>query len=93
MPRFEMRCSGLTADRRDAAAHVLVSRFPEVEVIAERHEDTAHVWVCVAPSETHLRRWASAARLRIRSISPATGSDQSVAGTATDPTTDPRRSP
>jgi hypothetical protein len=71
MPRylFETDASVRTGrDQVDTLAH----RFPELEL---EHSYLVHdgggsreVWVCRAPSEAHLRRWAIAADLMLRHV-------------------------
>jgi hypothetical protein len=70
MPRFEVRCSVRSPKERQRAIQVLASRYPEIEIVAERQGARTQVWVCVAPSATHVQRWTSAAGLHVRSIGP-----------------------
>jgi hypothetical protein len=70
MPRYAVSCSTLSSAERSRAFEVLATRFPEIDVVAEHHHATTQMLVCVAPSETHVRRWATAVQLRRPSIRP-----------------------
>jgi hypothetical protein len=67
MPRFLLELEITGRDQRNVAARLLAERFPEISVEqrysthSERGE--RELWVCRAPSETHLRRWTEAADL------------------------------
>lgn len=67
MPRYLLATAPACRPLRDAAIDVAARRFPEVAVelrYAAHDYDSGHdVWVCSAPSETHVRRWAEAAGL------------------------------
>ena len=72
MPRYLLETLNTHGDHLDAAVDLASQRFPEIEV--ERCDTTgdgvdAHVlWTCRAPSETHLHRWAAAARVAVASV-------------------------
>jgi hypothetical protein len=56
----------------EAAVSLATRRFPEVEVerrYVVRVDDPREVWVCRAPSEAHLTRWAAEAHLDVPSVS------------------------
>jgi hypothetical protein len=66
MPRYMFRVTGSSAVDVEAALSVAASRFPEIGVehrFLGRGEHRSEVWVCTAPSETHVVRWATAVSL------------------------------
>jgi hypothetical protein len=67
MPRFLLELEVTGRDQRDRAVHLAAVRFPEIAVEHQysTHDARGHreLWVCRAPSETHLRRWIEAAAL------------------------------
>jgi hypothetical protein len=69
MPRFLLDAAAPESALhrlRDLAAH----RFPEValEQHFTDHAGTTDMWVCRAPSCTHVQRWADAAGLQVQAI-------------------------
>jgi hypothetical protein len=62
-----------TGPRLDEAERLAVHRFPEISVehrfIADDGATARAVWVCRAPSPSHLGRWAESAELSITSMS------------------------
>jgi hypothetical protein len=67
MPRYLLETDVTAPTDFDAAVDMATQRFPEVAVehcYAEHHRIGARTWwVCQAPSETHVDRWAAAAHL------------------------------
>jgi hypothetical protein len=66
MPRYEVRITIPWVTDRSRAVDVLARRFPEIDVI-EQHQDRVareEVWICRAPSATHVERWATESDLR-----------------------------
>jgi hypothetical protein len=67
MPRFLLELRPIGRVRRADAVQLAALRYPEVAIeqtLATSHGDgDRELWVCRAPSETHLRRWAEAAEL------------------------------
>jgi hypothetical protein len=58
MPRFEVRVSTLPAGRTEQAIGLLVRRYPEIDLVDRRPDDTGgEVWRCEAPAAAHLHRW------------------------------------
>jgi hypothetical protein len=72
MPRYLLETGAVSGSRLDGAERLAAQRFPEISV--ERHYVTDDgttaraVWVCRAPSETHLGRWAESAELTVTSM-------------------------
>ena len=77
MPRFVLEVEVVSAPQFATALTLTYQRFPEIAVeyrdvprpresIAERAKE---IWVCRAPSEAHLGRWAAASQLRIAIVS------------------------
>jgi len=78
MPRFLIETDAIPRSRVEALTRASAVRFPEVWVDASAtHRDgdsTRTLWVCGAPSRTHLERWAKAVQhwpLIVRRIEPA----------------------
>jgi hypothetical protein len=71
MPRYLVETDAPAATELDAAVHLAGHRFPEIDVqrtyITHDTSGPQAWWVCRAPSESHLGRWAAAAGLRIAS--------------------------
>ena len=72
MPRYLLETKVTNGPQRDSAARLVATRFPEVAV---EHRFTAHdgesgseLWVCRAPSASHVHRFATAARLSLASL-------------------------
>jgi hypothetical protein len=80
----------------EAAVSLATRRFPEVAVerrYVVRVEDPREMWVCRAPSEVHVTRWAAEARLGVPTVShvdaenpPWTAVTTPSRSTAADPT-------
>jgi hypothetical protein len=72
MPRYLMETGVVTTPVLDEAERLVAHRFPEIAVERRYVTDdgiTARaVWVCRAPSEAHLGRWAASAELSITSM-------------------------
>lgn len=68
MPRFLIETDAVPRSLVEAATRLAALRFPEISVDeSSTHGDSGSgwtLWVCGAPSRTHLDRWASAVRLR-----------------------------
>ena len=67
MRRYVLGCRALSRLERDDAVELAAVRYPEI-VIDHRyaaHDEGLDVWVCQAPSENHLRRWAAAAKFTV----------------------------
>jgi hypothetical protein len=61
----------MTTAQRARVLELAARRFPEVAVercFATLGDGARDVWVCRAASETHLRRWAEAARLELVTV-------------------------
>ena len=72
MPRYLFETTVTSQPERDSAERLAASRFPEVAV---EHRFAAHdgdvgseLWVCRAPSASHVHRFAAAARLSLASL-------------------------
>ena len=73
MPSYVLGTRTTTRANRDALAELTATRHPEVLVelrFAAHDNDGLDVWICRAPSETHIRRWAAAADLELRLLQP-----------------------
>jgi hypothetical protein len=71
MPRYLLGARTTTRAERESVASLTDTRYPEVRVdlrYAAHDDDGLDVWVCRAPSETHVRRWAAAADLELRLV-------------------------
>jgi hypothetical protein len=72
MPRYLLETRPTTASDRDRALRLAALRFPEVAVehayAARAQHDSRDVWVCRAPSQAHLQRWADAACLALGAV-------------------------
>jgi hypothetical protein len=72
MPRYLLETVEGDSGHLDAAVDLAAQRFPEIEL--ERCDTTGDgvdarvLWMCRAPSETHLHRWAAAARVAVASL-------------------------
>ena len=66
MPRYEVRLTVASVTERSRAVDVLARRFPEIDVIEQHRDGVAReeVWICRAPSATHVERWATESALR-----------------------------
>jgi hypothetical protein len=65
MPRYLLKTHVIATPRIDAAVRLASQRFPEIAVEDVSVDDTGArtLWLCRAPSETHVSRWAEAAQL------------------------------
>ena len=72
MPRYELRVPPIAPADVGRAIDTIPRRFPEIEVIERRYDDTnqVDVWICRAPSVSHLERWASASALPLATLRP-----------------------
>ena len=74
MPRYLCEAPPTTAADRERACRLAARRFPEVdfEQRLAAHDDWGSVdremWVCRAPSRTHLLGWAAAAGIDFASV-------------------------
>ena len=71
MRRFIFETSDQTAADVAAALALAATRFPEVDVehrYIGRGESRRELWVCTAPSEMHVARWAAAAAFPVAEI-------------------------
>lgn len=86
MPRYVLGCRAVAGSEREAASDLAATRFPEVTVdqsFAAHDDDGLDVWVCRAPSENHLRRWAASAGLAVDLLQPVDADGQRLRGAAT----------
>jgi hypothetical protein len=69
MPRYDIELDVVNAVWLDVALRLAAARFPELalEPAGLGGEPTTH-WTCRAPSAAHIRRWANAAGVRVRSV-------------------------
>ena len=65
MPRYVVETAGVTPVQWHEAIALLARQFPEVGV---DDDGDVQVFVCRAPSDTHVRRWIGAARLKVASV-------------------------
>jgi hypothetical protein len=83
MPRYLIETAneggslGELGELGELAVELVGRRFPEVSVERRFEADDGtgcprELWLCTAPSEAHIRRWAAAADLSLRSLSVAT---------------------
>lgn len=67
MPRYLFETPLLDDTARERAGRVAAERFPEMEIehtyVTERDDVSREVWVCRAPSASHVERWAAATQL------------------------------
>ena len=67
MPRYLVEFDAPDDGARQRARSLAMERFPEVEIEVERsaafepESPGRELWECRAPSDTHIRRWATAA--------------------------------
>ena len=73
MPRFLLETEADAAAQLAATRRLANQRFPEIAVedraVAGGLRDHAY-WVCRAPSEAHIGRWAEAIQLTVISVQP-----------------------
>ena len=70
MPRYLLKTDAIATAQIDAAVRLATQRFPEVAVedISTDDDGARTIWVCRAPSKTHVGRWAEAAHLAAASV-------------------------
>jgi len=72
MPRYLLETSATTGPDRDRASAAAAHRFPEVAIehrfTAQDDSSSRDIWVCRAPSEAHVRRWAHACHLGLAAL-------------------------
>ena len=72
MPRYLFETDVDARSQLDAAGRLAAQRFPEITIEHRytTHDDTGArvLWVCRAPTEVHLGRWAAAAHLALTCI-------------------------
>ena len=72
MPRYLLETLDGDGAHLDAAVDLTSVRFPEIDV--QRCDTTGDgpnarvLWMCRAPSETHVHRWAAAAHFAVTSV-------------------------
>jgi hypothetical protein len=72
MPRYLLETDLVAGGHVEGAEGLTVRRFPEIAV--ERRYSTQDrtgaraIWVCRAPSEAHIGRWAAALHLSVASV-------------------------
>jgi hypothetical protein len=90
MPRYLIETADSAGSSGELAMQLVGRRFPEVSVERRLEADDGQsgpheVWLCSAPSEAHIRRWAAAADLAVRSLSVATDGGESPSRPITNP--------
>lgn len=72
MPRYLLEAKVVTASGSAAAIELAARRFPEVAVehcyVAHDAAGARTTWVCRAPSEAHLQRWAATGGLPLVAV-------------------------
>jgi len=71
MPHYLLTTAIVARSQLHAALELQTQRFPEVSVEHRftTHEPEAHdLWLCRAPSDEHLTRWAAAAGIPCTSV-------------------------
>ena len=72
MPRYLIETSGWMRLHCKTAARLVAHRFPELTFeysgAAEPTTSGRDEWLCRAPSEAHVRRWAAAAGVCIQAL-------------------------
>ena len=72
MPRFLCDVGEVTSTQFGAAVRLAAQRFPEIAVehryVLHSEPDARAMWVCRAPSEVHLARWATAAGIELSPV-------------------------
>ena len=72
MPRYLVETSVVGGSHLDHAEGLLAHRFPEISVerrfLTDDDTTTRAIWVCRAPSDAHVVRWAASAELSITSM-------------------------
>ena len=66
MPHYLIETAAAGDAHVSSAIELTARRFPEVTVecrYVPHHADGSQIWVCRAPSEAHVVRWADRARL------------------------------
>jgi hypothetical protein len=74
MPRYLCETGAVDPVRLDDAVRLAAHRFPEIALEHRRttvgDTQSQTLWLCRAPSEAHLIRWAEAAQLALASVHP-----------------------
>lgn len=71
MPRYLLETSGGIPGGIDTAVAMAAARFPEIGVehrYTGRESSGHEIWICTAPSASHVTRWAAAAEIDFQSI-------------------------
>ena len=82
MPLFLFEVPPISARERDRAVRLAAQRFPEIVLehhYAEHDGGGRDVWVCRAPNEDQLARWAAAGDLtlgRVRHVDTVAFNDE-----------------
>lgn len=85
MPRYVLGCRAVTRSKREIASHLAATRFPEITVdlrFAAHDDDGLDMWVCRAPSENHIRRWAADAALGVDLLQSVDADEHGLTDTA-----------
>lgn len=96
MTRYVLGCRAVRRSERETASRLAATRFPEITVdlrFAAHDDDGLDVWVCRAPSESHLRRWAADAALTVDLLQPVDADGHRLTGTAIHDDPNPRGEP
>ena len=84
MPRYLVETETAGTLQLTRATRLAAQRFPEIAVehhyTAYDEASTRDLWVCRAPSRTHLERWADAARIACRSVEKVDDTASTSAG-------------
>lgn len=72
MPRYLFDLATSDRETRERATRLATQRFPELEIehsyVLHDEHGNREVWVCRAPSEAHLHRWATAADITLGTV-------------------------
>jgi hypothetical protein len=72
MPRYLLETPATTRIERARASFTASRRYPEVAIeqcfLVRDRAGSCEMWVCVAPNEAHLRRWAEASGLALATL-------------------------
>ena len=72
MPRYLVQTDEVTGSGLNGAERLAARRFPEISIehryVSDDGTTAREVWICRAPSEAHLGRWAESAHLSITSM-------------------------
>jgi hypothetical protein len=90
--RYLVETSAIDEATTHRAMHVAARRYPEMIIEASfrtLNDPTAHgVWICHAPSDRHVRQWATAARLNVHRLTSIMHLQSSSTRLADDPLTE-----